>query len=123
MLNNASEPHASWLSSIADQAMAEWSLIRNIDETALRQEPLLGYAVSYALIRVGNVVARYSRDLEQSHPDYDWINWIILRNGLAHEPYGQPPINMDAVWEAASQSLPHLIRAITGRPAHTLGTA
>ena len=123
MLNNASEAHASRLLSIADQAMAEWSLVRNIDETALHRETLTGYAVSYALIRVGNVVVRYSRFLEQSHPDYDWLFWVNLRNRLAHQPDDDPPVGMDEVWAAASQFLPHLIQAITGRPPLALDTA
>lgn len=117
MLNNAGEPQASWLLSIADQATAEWSLARNIDWTALHQEPMAEYAVSYALIRVGNMIAKYSRALEQSHPDYDWLSWVILRNRLAHQPDDDAPVGVDEVWEAVSQSLPELIQVITGEPA------
>ena len=62
MLNNSGEPQASWLRAIAYQAVEEWSLVRGFTQASLRQDTLTLYAVDYALIRIGNVVAEHSRD-------------------------------------------------------------
>lgn len=116
MLNSAGEPQASWLRSIADQATAEWMLMRGVDEDALHRNVLALYAASYALIRVGNVVAEHSRDLEIIYPNCDWVDWVILRNSLAHQPDPAAPLNPREVWVAVSRSLPELVSAITGQP-------
>ncbi len=116
MLNRAGEPHATWLRAIADQALEEWPLIRGFIEASLRQDAITLYAASYALIRVGNVVAAYSRDLEIIYPDYNWVDWVDLRNRLAHQPNASAPLSALEVWIAVSQSLPELVRAITGQP-------
>ena len=116
MLDSAGEPHASWLRAIADQALEEWLLARGLIEVSLRRDALTLYAASYALIRVGNVVAAYSRDLEIIHPDYNWVGWVDLRNRLAHQPSASAPLSAAEVWIAVSQSLPELVRVITGQP-------
>ncbi len=116
MLNNSGEPQASWLRSIANQAVAEWSLVRGVDEATLRRDAFALYVACYALIRVGNVVAARSRDLEIIYPNYEWVNWVDLRNRLAHQPNPTAPLNPYEVWAAVSQSLPELIQAISGEP-------
>ena len=115
MLNNAGEPHAHWLRSVTNQAVAEWSLVRSVDEITLRGDALAMYAVSYALIRVGNVVAEHSRALEQVYQNYDWVYWVNLRNNLAHQPNEDDPVNLDEVWQAVTEWLPDLVQAVTGQ--------
>lgn len=116
MLSNAGESHASWLRAIASQSAEEWPLVRGLTETSLRQNTLTLYAASYALIRVGNMVADHSRDLEIIYPDYAWVYWVDLRNRLAHQPNPTTPLDAGEVWVAISQSLPELIQVITGEP-------
>ena len=116
MLNNAGEPHASWLRTIASQAVEEWSLVRGLTEASLRQDTIMLYAASYALIRVGNVIADHSRDLEIIYPDYNWVDWVDLRNRLAHQPNPATPLDAGEVWATISQSLPELVRSITAQP-------
>lgn len=116
MLNSAGEPQASWLRSIANQAVAEWSLVRGVDEPTLRHDAFALYATCYALIRVGNVVAARSRDLEIIYPDYEWVDWVDLRNRLAHQPNPATPLSPGEVWVVISRSLPELIQVITGKP-------
>ena len=115
MLHNAGEPQASWLRTIADHAAEEWSLVRGLTEASLRQDTLVLYAASYALIRVGNVVAEHSRDLEIIYPNYNWVEWVRLRNNLAHQPNASDPLDVEDVWTGVSQALPELLRAITGQ--------
>lgn len=116
MLNSASEPQASWLRSIANQAVAEWLLVRSVDEATLRRDAFALYAACYALIRVGNVIAARSRDLEIIYPGYEWVDWVDLRNRLAHQPNPDVLLNPSEVWIAISRSLPELIQSITSEP-------
>lgn len=116
MLHNAGEPHSSWLHDIANQAITEWTLIRSLNEASLRQDTLALYAASYALIRIGNVVSARSRDLEIIYPNYGWVYWVNFRNSLAHQPNPLDRPDAGDVWIAVSQSLPELVRVITGQP-------
>ena len=116
MLHNAGEPHSSWLHDIANQAITEWTLIRSLNEASLRQDTLALYAASYALIRIGNVVSARSRDLEIIYPNYGWVYWVNFRNSLAHQPSPHDRPDVGDIWVAVSQSLPELVRVITGQP-------
>lgn len=110
MLSNAVEPHAGWLSEIAQRAVSEWAILGRPEETDLSDDRVL-YAAAYALIRVGNTVAQHSRRLERIYPDYRWLIWVDLRNELAHE---LEEVNVARVWQALSQWLPELLAAING---------
>lgn len=111
MLSDAVAPFDGFLESVLGQAQKERSVVRDIDYRELRDDQRAAYAAAYALIRVGNAIARYSRRLEIAYPDYSWVFWVDLRNNLAHQ---LSVLQVDSVWESISAHLPELIRAITG---------
>ena len=113
MLNDAVAPFYGYLRSILEQAEAEWSIVREISLEELRNDGRMAYAAAYALVRVGNAIARYSRRLEIAYPNYRWVFWVDLRNNLAHQ---LSALRVDFIWEASSAGLPERIRAITGEP-------
>ncbi len=110
MLNNAVEPHAEALDEIALRAASEWEILGSPEESDFADARIL-YVASYALIRIGNTVAKHSRRLERAYPGYGWVVWVDLRNELAHE---LRVINRPKVWQAVSEWLPELLEAITG---------
>lgn len=112
MLSDAVEPHAVWLSEIAQRAASEWAILGSPEERDLSNDRVL-YAAAYALIRVGNTVAQHSRQLERIYPDYRWLIWVDLRNELAHE---LEEVNIARVWQGVSQWLPELLAVINGEP-------
>ena len=97
---------------IAGRATFERDVLGDIEETDLFETRTL-YAAVYALIRIGNTVAQYSRLLEQGYPVYQWVYWVNLRNELAHE-LGN--VDVRRVWQAIAVSIPELVGAITGEP-------
>ncbi len=111
MLNNAAEPHAGQLSAIVERAAAELTVLGSLEESDLADTRVL-YIATYALIRIGNTIAKHSRQLELAYPEYRWVFWVDLRNELAHEEV----INVARVWHTLSQGLPNLIQSITGQP-------
>ena len=113
MLSDAVAPFDGFLASVLGQAQAEWSVVQDISYQELQDDQRMAYAAAYALVRVGNAIARYSRRLEIAYPDYSWVSWVDLRNNLAHQ---LSVLQVDFVWEAISARLPELIRTITGEP-------
>ena len=113
MLSEADAPFDGFLQYILEQAEREWSIVRGFSFRELRNDQRLAYAAAYALIRVGNAVARHSRQLESAYPSYRWVFWVDLRNNLAHQ---LGVLRVDFIWDAISDSLPELIRTIAGEP-------
>lgn len=113
MLSDAVAPFDGFLRSILEQAEAEWSIVGEISFQELRDDQRAAYAAAYALIRVGNTIARYSRRLEIDYPNYSWVFWVDLRNNLAHQ---LSVLQAESIWESVSDDLPGLIQAITGEP-------
>ena len=113
MLNNAAAPFAGYLQFILERATGERAIINDISREEVILDTRTLYVVTYALIRVGNAVARYSRQLEREYPEYRWVFWVDLRNEFAHE-LGN--VNAEKAWQAVSLSLPELIQVITGEP-------
>ena len=114
MLNNANSDDANQLLTILQQARHELSIIDNLDAMAWRENATMFHVVCYSLIRVGNVVALYSRQLERVYPDYPWVYWVALRNQLAHSHLANE-FNPGDVYMAIESSLPGLIQAVTGQ--------
>ncbi len=112
MLNDPGSTHRTRLNEIAIRAILERNVLGDLSESDLSETRNL-YATAYALIRIGNAVAKYSRSLEQAYAEFPWVYWVNLRNELAHE-LGN--VNVQRVWLATTVSIPELIRAITGEP-------
>ena len=112
MLSDARGPAEDRLNEIVQRATFERDVLGDLNETDLLETRTL-YAAAYALIRIGNTVAQYSRALEQDYPVYQWVYWVNLRNELAHE-LGN--VDVRRVWQAIVVSIPELVGAITGEP-------
>ena len=113
MLSNAGPPFDGFLRSILTRAAMEQEIVRGIGVRELRGDDRMAYAVAYALIRVGNSIAEHSRQLEVAYPGYHWVFWVDMRNRLAHR---LGALDVNDLWEAASEYLPELIQSIAGEP-------
>lgn len=113
MLSDAEPPFDWFLRSILTRATMEQEIVRGIGVRELHGDDRMAYAIAYALIRVGNAIAEHSRRLEVAYPGYHWVFWVDMRNRLAHQ---LGALDVNNLWEAISEYLPELVRAITGEP-------
>ena len=98
----------SWQERFQDIIAAADSVatyIAGMSEEELDRAPQIVDAVVRNLIIVGEAIARLDADKQESMPHIDWREFVIRRNFLVHEYF---LITNSAVWEAATQSLPHL---------------
>lgn len=67
------------------------------------------WAIERALLNIGEICTHLSVDFKSKYPNIPWKNIIGMRTQLAHAYH---LIDSEIVWEAASKSVPALVKAL-----------
>jgi len=68
------------------------------------------WAVERALQNIGEACTKISAEFKGTHPEVDWKSILGMRTYLAHAYHR---IDANIVWNAASISVPALVRSLT----------
>ena len=80
--------------------------MQGVKFSQFEKEKILRLAAERELLIIGEAANHLSPQFRNKHPEIRWVNFIGLRNTLAHE-YGETLINK--VWVAATVSVPELL--------------
>jgi len=94
------------LRQMADYAGEAYSLVQGKNRGDLDSNRLLNLSVVHLLEIVGEAASRIPKEDRARYPQIPWSQIVNLRNRLVH---GYDTINLDIVWEIATQDLPPLI--------------
>ena len=78
-----------------------------IDE--FKQNEQINFAISFALIQIGEEASKITTDFREQHSHIPWINIIGMRHRIVHDYSGS---KMKILWETATISIPQLLRKI-----------
>lgn len=85
------------------------SFISDIDEQAFLSNEEKQYAISLALLQIGELVALLTDEYRANHPDVPWKKIKGLRNIIVHQ-YGT--VDELLLWQLVSVELPVLVEEI-----------
>ena len=71
---------------------------------------MLAYAVVRAIEVIGEAAGRVTEETRLQYPEVMWKNIVGMRNRIVHN-YNN--VNLDIVWQVASQNLPELEQQLT----------
>ena len=75
----------------------------------LDENRMLQLAVLLLLQRIGEAARRVSEEGRAAHPQVPWAQIVGMRHHLMHD---YTKIDLDVVWQAATESVPDLIAAL-----------
>ena len=99
----------AYLLDILDAARLILSYVQDIDQQALKTDPMRQDAIMRRFGIIGEAARRLSEEFRASHPDIPWQEMIGMRNRLIHE-YNK--VELDTVWKVIQTELPKLIEQI-----------
>jgi len=82
------------------------SLTQNVSRDDFMQDEMRHTAAIYQLIIVGEATKRISSEFREQNPAIPWKQMAGMRDVLIHS-YND--VDLELVWEAATQSIPDLI--------------
>jgi uncharacterized protein with HEPN domain len=98
-----------YLIDIWQAAQKVSDLTQNVEKDDFLQDEMRYTTVIYQLIIVGEATKRLSDDFRAQNPDIPWKQMAGMRDVLIHS-YND--VDLELVWEAATQSIPDLISRI-----------
>jgi uncharacterized protein with HEPN domain len=103
------ERELSYLWDMQNAAREINNFMRDVKFARFEKEKVLRFAAERELLVIGEAANHLSPQFRKKHPEIPWINFIGLRNILAHE-YGETLISK--VWIAATESVPDLLATL-----------
>jgi uncharacterized protein with HEPN domain len=85
------------------------AFVKGVKYPRFIQNRMIRYAVERQLLVIGEAANHVSVKFREVHPEIPWHQMIGLRNLLTHE-YGE--IKVDRIWNAATVSVPELLRML-----------
>jgi len=78
-----------------------------IDE--FKRNEQINFAISFALIQIGEEASKITMDFREYHSHIPWPNLIGMRHRIVHDYSGS---KMKILWETATISIPQLLEEI-----------
>lgn len=75
----------------------------------LDSDPMLGFALMYALQVVGEAASKLSQEIRGQHPEIEWADIIGMRHRLVH---AYVDIDPQVVWQTVTEDAPKLLTQI-----------
>ena len=101
------------LQQILDSAREAYGIIKGQERVVLDANRILALALVRLLEIIGEAASRVPNEERTNYSSIPWTELIALRNRLIH---AYDRIDLDIVWQIATQDLPELIRSLEQLP-------
>ncbi|GBE37804.1 MAG TPA: DUF86 domain-containing protein [Nitrospirae bacterium] len=100
---------SSYLTDIINAAEQIEEFIADIDKRQFEESALVQSAVIRQIEVIGEATKRLSQTFTSEHPEIPWKNMAGMRDILIH---AYDHVDIDELWNAASASIPALLKKI-----------
>lgn len=94
---------------IADALGRALNFVKTRHRDDLDSDPMLGYALMYALQIVGEAASKLSQEIRDHHAEIEWNDIIGMRHRLVH---AYVDIDPQVVWQTVTEDAPKLLTQI-----------
>lgn len=106
---------ASYLKDILRATEKIEAITSASSESAFLADDVLPAAVLHHLTVIGEAINRLSPELRHRHPEVPWRQIVSVRHRIVHAYFD---LDLQIVWTAAVDEIPHLREQIAGILAH-----
>ena len=83
--------------------------IKDISIEEFKRDEQINFAISFALIQIGEEASKVTMNFREDHSHIPWPNIVGMRHRIVHDYSGS---KMKILWETATISIPQLLEEI-----------